>query len=513
MSTSRHSLDTVLHGADDGSSSDQDAATALSTEAGTASALDRFLDVSADMLVSGGSATTAAFDRYGLSLAASTAQIEDEDSEQQQQTQQQQAVDPKRHLSAKQRAALKQGQPHTGQQTNAASGKERQIQSNQQRSQAKPAATSATQQQQQQQQQQQPVRGKKTKAQKAKEKYANQDDEDRQLALSFLASAGTKKSRAERRTERKQRKEAKRKDGGPLVADTEQLKEAIQKATGRQFDDVKQQQEQQQQEEEPAGDSVESTDSGADGSEEDDETQQQQQQQQQWQAGNGGTDSGASATTADGATENISSSHSGALAIGHAQHGAKHGSNQLPNGSSAEQQQQQAGADTSGDEDNGLDDDAAALAAAATEAEHAEISALLAEENITEVPYADGDAAAAQTLELDSLTGCPTSDGVLLYAVPVCGPYSAMMNYKFKVKLIPGTVKKGKAAKQAVELLSRSPDIIQRERDLLRGVPDNDMISAMVGTVKLSMPGLQKIKATTKKAKKAAAQARGGGKR
>lgn len=94
MSTSRHSLDTVLHGADDGSSSDQDAATALSTEAGTASALDRFLDVSADMLVSGGSATTAAFDRYGLSLAASTAQIEDEDSEQQQQTQQQQVRGP-----------------------------------------------------------------------------------------------------------------------------------------------------------------------------------------------------------------------------------------------------------------------------------------------------------------------------------------------------------------------------------------------------------------------------------
>jgi hypothetical protein len=34
------------------------------------------------------------------------------------------------------------------------------------------------------------ARGKRGKAKKAKEKYANQDDEDRQLALQFLAPAG-----------------------------------------------------------------------------------------------------------------------------------------------------------------------------------------------------------------------------------------------------------------------------------------------------------------------------------
>ena len=36
----------------------------------------------------------------------------------------------------------------------------------------------------------QAVRGKKTKAAKAKAKYGNQDEEDRQLAMEFLASAG-----------------------------------------------------------------------------------------------------------------------------------------------------------------------------------------------------------------------------------------------------------------------------------------------------------------------------------
>ena len=31
---------------------------------------------------------------------------------------------------------------------------------------------------------------------------------------------------------------------------------------------------------------------------------------------------------------------------------------------------------------------------------------------------------------LDSFTGSPLPDDILLYAIPVCGPYSAMQNYK-----------------------------------------------------------------------------------
>lgn len=50
------------------------------------------------------------------------------------------------------------------------------------------------------------------------------------------------------------------------------------------------------------------------------------------------------------------------------------------------------------------------------------------------------------------------------------------------------------------------------ERDLMRTVPDADCVNSMVGTVKLSMPGLTKLKQGDKKAKKQAAQARAGGK-
>lgn len=39
---------------------------------------------------------------------------------------------------------------------------------------------------------------------------------------------------------------------------------------------------------------------------------------------------------------------------------------------------------------------------------------------------------------LDSLTGLPRPDDTLMFALPVCGPYSSLANYKYKVKLTPG---------------------------------------------------------------------------
>lgn len=46
--------------------------------------------------------------------------------------------------------------------------------------------------------------------------------------------------------------------------------------------------------------------------------------------------------------------------------------------------------------------------------------------------------------DVDYLTGNPLPNDILLYAVPVCGPYSALQSYKYRVKIIPGPAKKGK---------------------------------------------------------------------
>ncbi|KAI4903712.1 hypothetical protein NFI96_030768 [Prochilodus magdalenae] len=91
---------------------------------------------------------------------------------------------------------------------------------------------------------------------------------------------------------------------------------------------------------------------------------------------------------------------------------------------------------------------------------------------------------------LDSLTGQPHSDDVLLFAVPVCAPYTALSNYKHKVKLTPGTQKKGKAARTAVFSFIRGKETSTREKDLFRSIKDTDLSRNMPGKVKMSAPNL-----------------------
>ncbi|XP_076818942.1 ribosome quality control complex subunit NEMF-like isoform X2 [Clavelina lepadiformis] len=95
---------------------------------------------------------------------------------------------------------------------------------------------------------------------------------------------------------------------------------------------------------------------------------------------------------------------------------------------------------------------------------------------------------------LDTLTGIPAADDLLLFAIPVCAPYNTMQNYKFKVKLTPGTGKKGKAAKTALNMFQISRDTTQQEKDHFRSVKDHDLSRNMPGKVKVSAPNLQKQK-------------------
>ncbi|XP_073433842.1 ribosome quality control complex subunit NEMF isoform X2 [Dendrobates tinctorius] len=104
----------------------------------------------------------------------------------------------------------------------------------------------------------------------------------------------------------------------------------------------------------------------------------------------------------------------------------------------------------------------------------------------------DPDAPSLEEAEnlLDSLTGQPDQEDVLLFSVPVCAPYTAMTSYKYKVKLTPGTQKKGKAAKTALNSFMHSKETSSREKDLLRSVKDTDLSRNMPGKVKVSAPNL-----------------------
>jgi len=83
-------------------------------------------------------------------------------------------------------------------------------------------------------------------------------------------------------------------------------------------------------------------------------------------------------------------------------------------------------------------------------------------------------------------TASPLEDDELLFAVPVVAPYSTLQNYKFRIKMLPGTTKRGKAARTAYEACLRNKEATQREKDLIKSVKDQDLARNFPGKVKLS---------------------------
>ncbi|PWA86817.1 zinc knuckle CCHC-type [Artemisia annua] len=108
--------------------------------------------------------------------------------------------------------------------------------------------------------------------------------------------------------------------------------------------------------------------------------------------------------------------------------------------------------------------------------------------------------------DVDYLTGNPLPNDILLYAVPVCAPYTALQSYKYRVKIIPGTTKKGKAAKMAMNLFGHMTEASQREKELMKACTDPELMAAIIGNVKISAAGLSQLKQKQKKGKKAASK-------
>ncbi|XP_076044571.1 nuclear export mediator factor NEMF homolog Clbn [Oratosquilla oratoria] len=95
---------------------------------------------------------------------------------------------------------------------------------------------------------------------------------------------------------------------------------------------------------------------------------------------------------------------------------------------------------------------------------------------------------------LDTLTANPVTEDELLYAIPVCAPYPTMTNYKFKVKMTPGTGKKGKACKTAMAHFLTDKSCSGREKDLFKSVKDQDLARNLPGKVKVAVSQSSKSK-------------------
>lgn len=95
---------------------------------------------------------------------------------------------------------------------------------------------------------------------------------------------------------------------------------------------------------------------------------------------------------------------------------------------------------------------------------------------------------------IESLTGMPLTDDNLLFAIPVCAPYSSMHNYKYKVKVLPGFNRRGKAAKTALQLFLREKTATEREKDVLKAVKDQDISKNIPMKIKITASNLNSVK-------------------
>ena len=77
-------------------------------------------------------------------------------------------------------------------------------------------------------------------------------------------------------------------------------------------------------------------------------------------------------------------------------------------------------------------------------AEHEEMRKMLLEEGVDVLVEGEEE----KTTGLDALVGAPLAGDEIIEAIPMCAPWTAMGKCKYKVKLQPGTVKKGKAVKE-----------------------------------------------------------------
>jgi predicted ribosome quality control (RQC) complex YloA/Tae2 family protein len=116
----------------------------------------------------------------------------------------------------------------------------------------------------------------------------------------------------------------------------------------------------------------------------------------------------------------------------------------------------------------------------------------------------DDEQLVANLANLDAFIGRPLPEDTLLSAIPVCAPWSALSSYKYKAKMQPGSLKRGKAVKdilskwdiagkdaKATDQSGKDVERIwPREMELIRGWKEPEVVSVVsVPKVRVMMAG------------------------
>ncbi|CAI5728640.1 unnamed protein product [Hyaloperonospora brassicae] len=98
----------------------------------------------------------------------------------------------------------------------------------------------------------------------------------------------------------------------------------------------------------------------------------------------------------------------------------------------------------------------------------------------------------------DAFTGEYLPNDIALFAMPICAPYASLSKFKYKVKLTPGSQKKGKAAKQAMGHFFAAN--LKEEKGMQKTQPDENPLAVQRKLMRLH--GAHECKRSSSKFKK-----------
>ena len=113
-------------------------------------------------------------------------------------------------------------------------------------------------------------------------------------------------------------------------------------------------------------------------------------------------------------------------------------------------------------------------------------------------------AASTSSNILDRLVANLRSNGLdePIHALPVCGPYPALASYNLRCKIIPGSMKRGKAAKLCSQMFGSCSFENPSVKKLIKLIPVEELSECLVNDVKVTGAGVSKVQTEIKKAKK-----------
>ena len=101
--------------------------------------------------------------------------------------------------------------------------------------------------------------------------------------------------------------------------------------------------------------------------------------------------------------------------------------------------------------------------------------------------------------ETDTLTGQPLAQDILLFCIPMCAPHISTTAYKYRIKLIPGNLKKGKALNLVTHTWLNLDTGTENERHLIKNMNETDLITVLPGKVSIASAAVKKIQQNKKK--------------